>query len=124
MSVFVWPLQIGELEQQLSSQVLEFERASEELQNITDEVETLREELGFREHQVGELERTLAREREAATRSEGEVQVGRQWQQLVNSSVCVSLVTMPFLLLEKVAVTRLCVCVCGVGWGKYRQRLS
>ena len=68
--------QIGELEQVLSSHVTEDERRTEDLQNLQDEVETLREELTFKEHQSGELEQAALKEKERTALLEAEVQVG------------------------------------------------
>ena len=72
------PSQIGELEQLLSTSVLELERRTEELQNLQDEAETLREELTFKDHQISELEQAVLREKERASSLEGELQVGPQ----------------------------------------------
>ena len=67
-------VQVGELEQLLSSREADYERATEELQNIEDEVDTLRDEMTFKEHRIGELEQAYVGEKGHVTSLEGEVQ--------------------------------------------------
>ncbi len=68
------PNQIGELEQLLSSHVVELERQTEDLQALQDEAETLREEMTFKDHRISELEQAVVREKERGSSVEGEVQ--------------------------------------------------
>ena len=67
---------MGELEQQLSSHVSEEEQQTQELQNLRDEAETLREEATFKDHRNSKLEQAVLHEKERVTDLEGEVQVG------------------------------------------------
>ena len=68
--------QVGELEQRLSSRASEEEQQTQELQNLRDEVETLREEATFKDHCTSELEQAVLYEKERAAGLEVEVQVG------------------------------------------------
>ena len=52
----------------------DIERRTEELQTLQDEAETLREELTFKDHHVGELERAILKEKEQVGSLESEVQ--------------------------------------------------
>ena len=62
------------MEQLLSSREADYERATEQLQNIEDEVETLRDEMTFKEHRISELERGFVVEKNQVTSLEVEVQ--------------------------------------------------
>ena len=68
--------QVGELEQQLSSRASEEEQQTQELQNLRDEAETLREEATFKDHCTSELEQAVLHEKERGAGLEVEVQVG------------------------------------------------
>ena len=58
----------------LSSREADYERATEELQNIEDEVDTLRNEITFKEHRISELEQAFVREKGQVTSLEAELQ--------------------------------------------------
>lgn len=62
------------MEQLLSSREADYERATEELQNIEDEVDTLRNEITFKEHRISELEQAFVREKGQVTSLEAELQ--------------------------------------------------
>ena len=62
------------MEQLLSSREADYERATEQLQNIEDEVDTLRNEITFKEHRISELEQTFIREKGQVTSLEAELQ--------------------------------------------------
>ena len=62
------------MEQLLSSREADYERATEELQNIVDEVDTLRNEITFKEHRISELEQAFVREKGQITSLEAELQ--------------------------------------------------
>ena len=62
------------MEQLLSSREADYDRATEQLQNIEDEVDTLRDEMTFKEHRIREHEQAFVREKGHVTSLEGEVQ--------------------------------------------------
>eukprot|EP00731_Ephydatia_muelleri_P026913 Em0018g1013a len=64
----------ADVEEQMGAKISEFERVTEELQCLQDEVDTLREELTFKEHGCRELEQALGREKEHVVSLETEVQ--------------------------------------------------
>lgn len=58
----------------LSSREADYDRATEQLQNIEDEVATLRDEITFKEHRIDGLEQAFVAEKNRATSLETEVQ--------------------------------------------------
>lgn len=66
--------QVGELEQSLSSREADYDRATEEVQNLEDEVATLRDEMALKEHRISELEQLYVTEKSRVVSLETEVQ--------------------------------------------------
>ena len=66
------------MEQLLSSREADYERATEQLQNIEDEVDTLRNEITFKEHRISELEQAFVLEKGQVT------SLGAELQQLLD----------------------------------------